>query len=186
MKRASLIAAVLLCVAATANAAPAKWTADHAKSKVGFSVQWSGEAFNATFKSWNADIHFDPNDLAHSKVSVSIDLASEFSDFDENDQGLKGTQGFETAKFPTAKFEATKFTHGQGNAYVATGTLTLHGVTRPVTLPFTLDIKGNTAHVVGKTSLLRPDFALARGEFAGETPIAHAVTATIDLTATRK
>jgi polyisoprenoid-binding protein YceI len=186
MKRALVTAAAaLLCFTATAHAAPPAWTADHAKSKVGFTVQWSGEAFTATFKSWNADIHFDPADLAHSRVSVTIDLSSEFSDFDENDQGLKGAQGFETSKFPAAKFEATKFTHGQGNAYVANGTLTLHGVSRPVTLPFTLDIKGNTAHVVGKTQLLRPDFALARGEFAGETPIAHAVTVSIDLTATK-
>ena len=60
------------------------------------------------------------------------------------------------SKFPTAKFEAAKFTHGQGNSYVANGTLSLHGMTKAVTLPFTLTITGNTAHMVGKAVVARP------------------------------
>ena len=43
-------------------------------------MQWSGEPFDATFKSWKANIDFDPNDLAHSSADVTIDLASETSD----------------------------------------------------------------------------------------------------------
>jgi polyisoprenoid-binding protein YceI len=184
MKRFALALAALSLCSTTALAAP-QWTIDHGKSKLGFSVQWSGEAFVATFKSWKADIAFDPADLLHSHVSVLIDVASEGSAFPDNDEGLKGPQGFDPGKFPTAKFEATKFTHGQGNNYVANGTLSLHGMTKAVTLPFTLTITGNTAHVVGRAVVARPDFGLAQGEFSGETPIAHAVTVNMDLTATK-
>jgi len=184
MKGFILALAAVLASTTPALAQP-HWSVDYAKSKLGFSVQWSGEPFTATFKSWKADIVFDPADLVHSRATVTIDIGSEASDFPENDAGLKGTQGFETSKFPTARFEATKFSHGKGNSYVAEGTLTLHGMTKPVTLPFTLVIAGKTAHMTGRASLLRADFGLANGEFAGETPIGHGVTVNVDLTASR-
>jgi polyisoprenoid-binding protein YceI len=170
---------------APALAAPAVWTVDHAKSRLGFSVQWSSEAFNATFSTWNADIAFDPADLAHSKVVATIDLSSETSGSDENDDGVKGAQGFATDKFPKATFETIGFTAKGGNAYVASGRLSLHGVTRPLSLPFTLTITGNTAHMAGKAVVNRIDFGLGQGEWASETTIAHAVTITVDLTATK-
>jgi polyisoprenoid-binding protein YceI len=181
----TLVALFLAAAVPSAAAQPAHWTVDSAKSRLSFSVQWSGEAFTATFKRWKADILFDPSDLAHSRASVSIDMASEGSDFPDNDEGLKGTQGFETSKFPVAKFDATHFVHGSGNSYTADATLSLHGLTKHVTLPFTLVITGKTAHMTGRTSLMRADFGLAGGEFSGDTPIAHAVTVNVDLTATR-
>jgi polyisoprenoid-binding protein YceI len=185
MRKFAVALAALALTATPALAAPPHWTVDAAKSKLGFSVVWTGEAFNATFKSWKADIAFDPADLAHSRAVVTIAIASESSGFDENDEGLKGLKGFEVSRFPTATFRTTKITHGQGNNYVADGTLTIRGLTKPVTLPFALAIAGKTAHVVGKASLMRGDFGLARDEYAGDTPIARAVTVNIDLTATK-
>lgn len=180
-----ILAAVVLLLAGAMPASAAAWTVDYAKSHLGFQVQWSGEAFAATFKTWKADITFDPADLAHAHAVVTIDLASEASDAADNDEGLKGPEGFRVAQFPTAVFETTGFTSKGGNAYVATGTLSLHGAKRQVTLPFTLTIAGNLAHMTGKTAVLRTDFGLGTGDWAGETPIAHQVFITIDLTATK-
>ncbi len=183
IKLAPALAFLLLC--ASPAAAQPHWTVDAARSKLGFTVQWSGEPFTATFKTWKADIAFDPADLAHSHASVTISVDSEASDFPDNDEGLRGLQGLNVAKFPMAKFETTRFTHAQGNDYVADATLTLHGMTKHVTLPFTLTITGNTAHMVGKAVLMRPDFGLAEGEFSGEKPIARAVTVNVDLVAAK-
>ncbi|MBL6936369.1 MAG: YceI family protein [Alphaproteobacteria bacterium] len=185
MKRLLVTAAALSVLMAPAFADPAKWTVDPARSHLGFSVQWSGQAFNATFKSWKAVVAFDPVDLAHSKAVVTIDLNSEDSGSEDNDEGLKGAEGFATDKFPAAKFETTGFAAKGNNAYVATGQLSLHGVTKTITLPFTLTISGNRAHMTGKVAVSRIDFGLGEGEWAGDTPIAHAVTITVDLTATR-
>lgn len=181
--RLSALAALL--VLSTAPALAAHWSVDAAKSHVGFTVQWSGEPFVATFKSWKADIDFDPADLAHSHVTATIDLASEASDTSDNDDGLKGPQGFSVSQFPTARFEAASFKHAGGDNYVAVGTLALHGVSRPVTLPFKLMIAGDTAHMNGKAQVLRTDFGLGQGEWAGPTPVAHEVTINVDLTATK-
>jgi polyisoprenoid-binding protein YceI len=112
-------------------------------------------------------------------------MTSEASDEDEFDNGLKGAFGFEVSQFPAAQFLATRFTHKTGNEYVATGSLTIRGVTKPVTLPFTLAISGKTAHATGTAQIMRLDFNVGEGEWAGEKPVSHEVTVTVDLTATR-
>ena len=175
------VAAVLV----SAPAFAAHWNVDYAKSRLGFTAQWSNEPFNAAFKSWKADIDFDPADLAHARADVTIMPSSEASDEKDFDEGLKGGLGFGVSQFPTARFVTTGFTRKSGDNYVATGRLTLKGVTKDVTLPFTLTIAGNTAHMKGTAEVMRTDFGVGQGEWAAPTPVAHAVTVTIDITATR-
>ncbi len=182
MKRALVILALFAFTASPASAT--HWVVDRAKSHLGFTVQWSGEPFVATFKAWSANIDFDPNDLPHSRVVAIIDLTSEASDTPDNDDGLKGPEGFSIAQFPKARFETTGFTQTDGS-YVAMGRLSLHGATRPVSLHFTLRIVGNTAHVVGGARVLRTDFGLGHGEWAAPKPVAHEVNIDLDLTATK-
>ncbi|HTP76297.1 MAG TPA: YceI family protein [Rhizomicrobium sp.] len=184
MRRVLLSLVALLCLV-TEPAVAAKWTVDHAKSRLGFTVAWSGQPFVATFAAWNAEIDFDPADLAHAKAVVEIKLASEISGVPDNDDGLKGTEGFAVGQFPVARFETTEFRSVGNGRYVATGRLDLHGVSRTVTLPFTLTFAGNAVHMTGKTVLSRIDFGLGHGEWASADTIAHAVTVTIDLTATK-
>jgi polyisoprenoid-binding protein YceI len=68
---------------------------------------------------------------------------------------------------------------------VATGTLSIKGISKPVTLPFTLILSGNTAHAVGKAQVIRTDFHVGTGEWEKPDPVAHEVTVNIDLTATK-
>jgi polyisoprenoid-binding protein YceI len=180
-----LFAALFFASLLSSPAAAATWNVDHAKSRLGFIVQWSGEPFSATFNSWNADITFDPSDVAHAKASVTIDLGSEASNSPDNDDGLKGPEGFSISQFPTARFDTTGFKSRGNGDYVAAGRLTIHGVTRPLTLPFKLTIAGNVAHMTGRVTVLRTDFGLGRGEWASAATIAHEVAITIDLTATK-
>ena len=184
MRRFSL--ALAIAVGAAAPAEAAHWTVDHAKSKLGFTVMWSNEPFSGSFRSWKADIDFDPNapHLAH--ATVAIDLASEASDESDFDDGLKGAQGFQTSQFPVARFVTTTFAHEIGTEYIATGNLTLKGITRQVILPFSLTINGNTAHMKGTAHVMRTDFGVGLGTWAAPAPVAHDVTVTIDLTATKQ
>jgi len=176
---------VLALFALAAPAQAAHWTVDAAKSKLGFSVSWSNEPFVAVFKSWKADIDFDPADLAHARVVATIELASELSDSPDSDDGLKGALGFAVDKFPAARFEADKFTRLADSSYVADAKLTIRGVTRPVSLPFKLAFDGNRVHMTGKTVMIRTDFGIGQGEWAAAQPVAHEVTVSVDLTATK-
>lgn len=163
----------------------AHWNVDAAKSRLGFSVPWAKQPFTGTFKTWKANIDFDPANLAASKADVTIATGSMASGDPDTDTSIKGDIGFGADKFPTAHFVTTGFTHKSGNSYIAQGNLTLKGVSRPITLPFTLTIAGKTAHMVGSADVMRNQFNVGTGEWAKPDPVAWDVKVNIDLTATQ-
>jgi polyisoprenoid-binding protein YceI len=183
--RAAWVAIAGLIASTASPASAAHWTVDTAHSKLGFTVIWSKEPFSAAFQNWKAEIDFDPANLATAKADVTISLASEASDEPDFDSGLKGGIGFDAGKFPTAHFVATRFTHKSGNDYVADGTLTLKGVTKPISLPFTLTINGKSAHMVGTASVKRNLYGVGNGQWAAPDPVALDVKVNIDLVATQ-
>src|ERR1700739_4948710 len=84
----SQIFALSLAAAALAagTAGAATWTVDHAHSRLGFQGTVEGAGLEGTFRSWDAEISFDPKALATSHVSVSVDIASAVSgDKDRDD-----------------------------------------------------------------------------------------------------
>jgi polyisoprenoid-binding protein YceI len=184
MKRL-LMAAMALWAFTTPAFAAQHWVVNAAKSNLGFAVSWAGQPFTGVFRSWRADIEFDPADLIHSHANITIETGSETSGDAETDDGVKGADGFAVSQFPTALFRSTAFTHKAGNDYVAMGSLAIKGLSRSVILPFVLTIIGNSAHVVGKAQLLRTDFRVGTGEWEKPDPVAHEVTVNIDLTATK-
>lgn len=176
--------AYVLCALVLASPAEAAhWNVDYGRSSLGFTVNWAKEPFSATFKSWKADIDFDPSDITHARTDVSIDPSSEKSDEPDFDEGLRGALGFDVKKFPAARFTAARFTHKSGDNYVAEGTLTIRGVSKAITLPFVLAIKGDEAHMTGKAVVMRTDFGVGSGLWAKPEPVAHEVAVTIDLVA---
>jgi len=183
--------AFALCVFAAGKADAAQWQVDPAKSKLGFSIVWSHEPLQAAFKKWTADIAFDPADLAHAKASVIIDIASLVSEDPQNDKYRNGPNGFDVAHWREARFVTKNIRSLSPGHYEASADLTIHGVTKAVSLPFTLAINGNAAHMVGQLTLSRIDFGIGSGNLWGidwtsARTVAHAVKVTVDLTATRK
>ncbi len=176
--------AALALLLSISPALAANWDVDRAKSKLGFSVNWGGQPFTGTFTRWKARIAFDRSRLDQAKVDVSIDLSSLTSGDADTDDSVKGAYGFEVAKYPIARFLATKFMRKDDGSYVADGTLTIKGVSKPVSLPFSLVNKGDRVHVVGRTAISRVDFNIGTGEWAKPTPVSYQVTVNVDLTAT--
>ena len=174
----------MLALLLATPAPAATWTEDHANSRLGFSVLWDREPFAGEFKTWQAEIKFDPADLSQASAKITVDLASEHSAEPDFDDGLKGVLGFQVSKFPQARFVTTRISSRGGDAYTAEGTLTLRGITKPVSLPFTLTFAGNGAHMVGKAVVLRTDFGIGRGPWESSAPVDHSVTVTVDLHAT--
>jgi polyisoprenoid-binding protein YceI len=77
-------------------------------------------------------------------------------------------------------FQAT----GPGR-YVAAGVLTVRGVAKPVSLPFTLAINGAAAHMTGAVALNRLAFGVGQGEWKATDTVPANVTVNVDLTAHR-
>ncbi|WP_292053805.1 MULTISPECIES: YceI family protein [unclassified Brevundimonas] len=137
-----------------AGTAPA-WTVDASASSISFSGTHSGAPFTGSFQKWEADIRFDPADLAGSTAVVTVDTASAQTGDATKDGSLKGAEWFNPAQFPTARFEATEFVALDGNRYEARGTLRIKSASQPVVLPFTFDEASGEATVTGKVAVDR-------------------------------
>lgn len=154
-------------------------------------ITWSGTEANGPLSGacskFDADIKFDPTDLATAHVRVRIDTSNCLTGDTQKDTYLPQGAWFDVAAFPDAIFEARKFRRLDGDSYIADGSLTLKGITKDVTLPFALTIDGDTAHVTGETTLQRLAFGVGDSpQLAVPTVAGLDVLVKIDLKATRK
>lgn len=186
MRRLLAALALFLFTALPAAAAPAPaWTVDKVASKIAFASTFGGQGFNGGFARWDAQIRFDPNNLAGSSAVVSIDTVSAFTGDNDRDAALKEPNWFSTKAFPKATFRTTGFKALGGGKYQAIGTLTLRGQSKPLTLPFTLVITGNQAKMTARVTVSRLAFGVGQNEWKKTDVIPDPVTVNISLTAKR-
>lgn len=165
---------------ATTATAPVAGNWQVTSGTLGFGIKQSGADVQGSFATWTADITFDPAATTGNHVTVNIDTTS-LTIGSVTDQA-KTPEFFDTATHPTATFTADITPDGAN--YMATGTLTLRGQTKPLTLPFTLKIDGDTATMQGTATLDRRDFGMGPS-YPDEATVAFPVQVTVDLTATR-
>lgn len=145
-------------------AAPVKWAVDKGKSRIEFTGSQTGKEFTGSFSSFDVSVVFDPANLAAARIKATIDMASAKAGDRQRDDALPSKDWFSVASFPTAVFESSDI-RAAGSSYEASGTLTLRGVSKDLTLPFSLDISGDHAVADGSVSLVRSDFGVGQGEF---------------------
>ena len=170
----------------TAGAAPAAATAGAnwqvQEGALSITVKQMGSAVEGSFANWQAAIAFDesPTDGKNGQVEVVIDTTS--LTLGSVTQQAKDKDFFDTATFPEARFTADILPAATG--YEARGTLVLRGVEKPVTLPFTLVIEGDSARMEGEARLDRRDFGMGE-KYPDESSVGFEVVAKVVLTATR-
>jgi len=142
------------------------WTIDPAQSGIHFSVRHLVIAkVRGKFTSLKGAIELDEADLTHSKIDVSIDVASVNTSEDKRDAHLRSGDFFDAEKFPTATFKSTSITKN-GDAYLVKGDLSVHGVTKGVELQATFEGKGRDrrggerAAFQAKASINREDWGM--------------------------
>lgn len=165
MRHLKLIVAIAIHFAALAAWAAAQWSMTPADSTLTFIGKQAGAEFEGVFQKFNADIRFDPQDLATSRFDVTIDLASVNSRDSERDDIIRGPDLFAVKQFPTARYVADRFTVAGGAKYKATGKLTLRNVTREVPIDFTFETNKNGAWLKGTARIKRLDFGVGQGEW---------------------
>ena len=162
----------------------ADWTVASG-GRLGFTARWNGEAVRGSFGRWRAAIRFSPDVLARSNIRVTVDLASADTGDGQRDDSLKSSDFFNVTAQPNAIFTARDIRHIDGDRYEARGTLDLRGVSKPVTLRFTLRIEGNKARVAGTARIDRTAFGVGQGEWAATDAIAAGVDVDFSFSATR-
>lgn len=133
-----LTTASLLAMLATPFAAMAdKYVIDTKGSHafVQFRVQHLGYSWlYGRFNDFSGQFEYDEKNPSAASVSVEIDTNSVDSNHAERDKHLRSDDFLDVAKYPKAKFVSTSFEQAADGSAKLTGDLTLHGVTKPVTL----------------------------------------------------
>ena len=132
------------------------WEIDH----LGFST-YVGQFANVT-----GTLKLDPKNPAKSSVIATVQIASVGTLNTALDKNIQSPMFFDAAKYPTATFVSTSV-RANGASAVVMGNLTMHGVTKPVTLNVTFNAAGTNpvenVYEVGfdaTATLKRSDFGL--------------------------
>jgi polyisoprenoid-binding protein YceI len=151
-----------------AKAEPGHYVLDKSHAKVVFSINHLGfSTYYGFFPDLSGTLDLDPAAPEKSALNVAINVAGMVTTDPKLDQKLKSDTFFDTAKFPKATFKSTAIeVTGEGRGKL-TGDLTLHGVTKPVTLDVTFNGAGTPPmtqiYVVGfdaVATLKRSDFGI--------------------------
>jgi polyisoprenoid-binding protein YceI len=180
----AVIASAVLAAAGVAAAQDApRWVVDPAHSTLAFESSAEGSAFEGHFDKWSADIHFDPKAVEHSKVTVEVDTASVATGDSGRDQTAQSGDWFFPAMFPKAVFVSKTIKDLGGGKYEADGDLTLRDKTQPLALPFSLDVKGDTATMHSEVDLDRSLWSFGSGEYGSADIVPLKVGLRVDLVA---
>lgn len=191
--RARYAIGLLLALAARPVLAQAPlWTVDMENSGVAFTAKQMQVPIPGRFERFTATIRFDPGDLATSKATIDIDVASVSTPNRDIETEIKRANWFDVARFPTARFETTAFAQKGGERYDAAGELTLRGVTKPVNLPATIRVVEDPdrpgmlrAQASGEVEVSRTAFGVGQGEWRDTGVVADTVVIHIEIVARR-
>lgn len=147
--------------------ANSKWNIDAAHSSLQFSVRHMViTKVRGAFKGYSGTLELDENrDQALARVDVVIDAASIDTSEPKRDEHLRSQDFLDVAAYPTLAFRSRSIDRS-GDRYRVTGDLTIHGVTRSVTLDAEFQGQGKDpwggqrAAFSAKTSVNREDFGL--------------------------
>ncbi len=157
------------------------WSMLAQKSKLEFEGKYQGEGFVGKFNRFQPSVVFDPNDLAHSKLDVSIDMTSADSADPDRDSTLKESDFFSIAKFPKARFVTQSIQQTAPGQYKAKATLTIRNKTQAIEFPFRFTAVGDGARLQAEVILNRTKFDVGLGDWTDASIIAHEVKVRVDL-----
>jgi len=161
--RMIVVVAAAVLMGATARALDT-YKVDPAHSSIGFSIDHLViDTVHGRFRQFDGSITVDPdNGNALKQASATIQTRSIDTDVEKRDNPLRSPDFFDAEKYPTITFESTGIA-GQ----TLTGKFTMHGVTKEISLPFTIkgpikDPMGNVHLALeAKTKLNRKDYGLS-------------------------
>lgn len=135
MKRIMVFAAVLV-MAVTQSAAQ---DINPEESTVDFKIRNMGiRQVTGTFNGIEGTVNFNPNNLSTSSFDVCIDPASVNTGNKRRDNHLRTADFFDVDKYPGICFKSSQITRTT-DGYIATGELTMHGITKSIEIPFTFE-----------------------------------------------
>jgi polyisoprenoid-binding protein YceI len=165
MKQTHLLASLSLAVVAfTATTAvnATEWQLG-ATSRIGFSFQQQGTKYSGRFETFTADINIDPANIEGGSIVGTVQTDSVNTRDYDRDSTLTDGDWFDSSNYPEAVFESTAIKADADGGYVAEGTLTLKGSSKPATMSFTFDAADTSAVFAASMRVNRFDFNVGAG-----------------------
>jgi polyisoprenoid-binding protein YceI len=151
-----------------AFAADATWRIDPAHSSAEFAIKhFALSSVRGTIPVKAGSIALAPGKDVPSSVSATLDVSGIDTKNDDRNKDLRSSDWFDTDKYPTGSFVSTAIAGTDGTKFTITGNLTLHGVTKSVTLQAALEGRGiggrgeKRVAYSATTTIHRKDFGLA-------------------------
>ena len=164
MKKLSLVIALFSIVLVNAQSS---WNFDASHSSIRFAVDHMViSEVEGKFTSFEGTVESSNEDFSDAKINFKINVNSVDTDNEKRDGHLKNEDFFDVVKYPEMTFVSTSIEKVKEGKYDLTGNLTLHGVTKEITLKMSYggtvkDPWGNTRAGLKITgSLNRTDFGL--------------------------
>jgi polyisoprenoid-binding protein YceI len=165
MKSTVAVVALLAALALPARAAaePMVYKVDPDYSSVSFTVRHFVSNVPGRFTEFDGTIRHDKQSPAASSVSFTVQAASIVTDNADRDDELRSASFFDVKKFPMLTFTSSEVKAKDAATLEVTGDLTLHGVTRRVTLPVRL--LGTVPTPSGEKAGFETTFTINRKDF---------------------
>jgi polyisoprenoid-binding protein YceI len=187
-RSAAIAAALVVAMPLLGHAQATSWSIDPAHSSANFTIRHAAvSTVHGSIYKIAGSVSWDDSDVSKSSVDATLDATTISTGVEARDNHLKSPDFFDVAKFPTATFKSTSVAKTADGLKV-TGNLTLHGVTKPVTLEVT-DISAVTPNPMKKgafsrgltasTTINRHDFGVNGG--MADAMLSNDVKVTIDL-----
>jgi polyisoprenoid-binding protein YceI len=133
----SLTASLLIIVFSSINSFAQKYRIDTegAHASINFKIKHLGYSWlTGRFNTFKGKFNFDPKHPDQSNIELTVNTASVDSNHAERDKHLRGKKFLNVKKFPKATFISTSYKAINSTTGMLSGKLTLHGVTRPVSM----------------------------------------------------
>jgi polyisoprenoid-binding protein YceI len=145
----------------------------------GYNIGFSSAEAAGLFKDFKGTIVFDDANPAASKFDVTVGVASINTGNGLQNKHAKSDEWFDAAKYPQIHYASQKIVK-TGNGYQVTGDLEMHGVKKPVTIPFTFQKTDKGAVFAGSFTVNRNDFKIGKpgGEVSDQLKVEISVPVT--------
>jgi polyisoprenoid-binding protein YceI/Flp pilus assembly protein TadD len=147
-----------------------EYTMDAGHSISEFSIKFAFSRVKGRFPQAKGTILYDPVKPANSSITVVMDSKSLDTGWPHRDEHLRTSDFFDVEKYPSVTFTSTRLTQS-GDGWLAEGDLTMHGVTKRITILFHFsqpptrspEARWMVLVVAGSTRIARTDFGITGG-----------------------
>jgi polyisoprenoid-binding protein YceI len=170
MKKIAIVISAFIFLTAFTGITPV-WKNDPAHSQIAFTVKHLGISdVSGVFNDFDVKVHSSKSDFSDAVFELEVNVASIDTRVDARNKHLKSQDFFEVEKYPVMHFKSTGIEHSADDKYRLTGDLTLHGVTKQVTM--NLEYRGTIENPMDKKQttgfqvtgvIKRSDFNLGNG-----------------------